>query len=666
MRNVLLPLLIALTLGTWLLTAAAPARASQGGGPEVAAPRSVVHPAVAAASVAVLPAATAAKAPASAATTAAKAPAPGKMQTNRVFTISMFLLIIAATAGIVVWASKSTTTASDYYAAGGGISGMQNGWAIAGDFLSAATFLGITGLMSLFGPDGFMYSVGIIISFLTILLIIAEPCRNAGKYTLGDILAFRSSSRLVRGVAALSAVVVSIFYLLGQMVGAGKLMQLLLGVPYKVSIIGVGALIIVYVALGGMKATTWVQIIKAALLMFTGVILSAGILWKSGFNLFAFFDSVAASPAVQDHVRGVMKHQVAEPGFDYGQRFLELGLFFKNPLDQVSLGLAWILGAAGLPHVMMRFFTVPNAKEARKSVVVSMFLIGIFLVMVSFLGFGAALYVTPQKISALDKGGNMAGLLIAQHVGGGAGTVTGDLLLAFVCAVAFATILAVVSGLVLASSAAIAHDLYVNVIKGGKADQHTQIKVARVASFFVGAIAIVLGIACENLNIAQLVGLALAVVASANFPVLVFALFWKRFNTAGIVAGLVVGTVVTIGILMVSPNMTYPKKIAADARKVVLHLEKKQAEAGALSPEELKTLDKARSDYAKNKNGTSLVGLDEPLFPLKNPGILSVPIGFLVTIAATLLFRDRREEEMFEELFVRQTTGYGVAKAVKH
>ncbi|CAG0965858.1 Cation/acetate symporter ActP [Geobacteraceae bacterium] len=600
-------------------------------------------------------------------TPAVKAAAmPKKMQTNRGFTISMFLVIIAATGGIVVWASKSTSTAADYYAAGGGISGMQNGWAIAGDFLSAATFLGITGLMSLFGPDGFMYSVGIIISFLTILLIIAEPCRNAGKYTLGDILAFRSSSKTVRAVASLSAVVVSIFYLLGQMVGAGKLMQLLLGIPYKASIIGVGALIIVYVALGGMKATTWVQIIKAALLMFTGLVLSIAILWKFGFNLLSFFDSVAASQAIQDHVRGVMKHPSAEPGFDYGQRFLELGLFFKNPLDQISLGLAWILGAAGLPHVMMRFFTVPNAKEARKSVVVSMFLIGAFLIMVSFLGFGAALYVTPQQITALDKGGNMAGLMIAQYVGGGAGTFAGDLLLAFVCAVAFATILAVVSGLVLASSAAIAHDLYVNVIKGGKADQGTQIKVARVASFFVGAIAIVLGIACENLNIAQLVGLALAVVASANFPVLIFALFWKRFNSAGIITGLVVGTVVTIAVLMVSPNMTYPKKIAADAQKIILAMEKKQAEGAVLAEKDLKALEKARVDYAQNKNGTSLVGLDAPLFPLKNPGIVSVPVGFLVTIVATLLFRNRREEEMFEELFVRQTTGYGVAKAAKH
>ena len=655
MRNVFLGVIFALAFGSLAFAAEPPTKPGAGTGAAISAQ---------AAPNALSPAAPSANPPATA--TKTPAPMPKKMQTNRGFTISMFLLIIAATAGIVVWASKSTSTAADYYAAGGGISGMQNGWAIAGDFLSAATFLGITGLMSLFGPDGFMYSVGIIISFLTILLIIAEPCRNAGKYTLGDILAFRSSSKAVRAVASLSAVVVSIFYLLGQMVGAGKLMQLLLGIPYKASIIGVGALIIVYVALGGMKATTWVQIIKAGLLMFTGTILSGAILWKSGFNLLTFFDSVAASQAIQDHVRGVMKHATAEPGFDYGQRFLELGLFFKNPLDQISLGLAWILGAAGLPHVMMRFFTVPNAKEARKSVVVSMFLIGAFLIMVSFLGFGAALYVTPQQITALDKGGNMAGLMIAQYVGGGAGTVMGDLLLAFVCAVAFATILAVVSGLVLASSAAIAHDLYVNVIKSGKADQGTQIKVARIASFFVGAVAIVLGIACENLNIAQLVGLALAVVASANFPVLLFALFWKRFNSAGIIAGLVVGTVVTIAVLMVSPNMTYPKKIAADAQKIVVTLEKKQAEGVVLADKDLKTLEKARADYAQNKNGTSLVGLDAPLFPLKNPGIVSVPIGFLVTIAATLLFRNKREEEMFEELFVRQTTGYGMAKAAKH
>jgi cation/acetate symporter len=256
--------------------------------------------------------------------------------------------------------------------------------------------------------------------------------------------------------------------------------------------------------------------------------------------------------------------------------------------------------------------------------------------------------------------------MIAQFLGGGAGSIGGDLLLAFVCAVAFATILAVVSGLVLASSAAIAHDLYVNIIKDGKADQQTQIKVARYASFGVGTAAIVLGIACENLNIAQLVGLALAVTASANFPVILFALFWKRFNSAGIVTGLVFGTVFTIGVLMVSPNMTYPKKIAADAQKIVQTLEKKQASGTVLLEKDLKTLEKARGDYDLNKDGTSLLGLDAPLFPLKNPGILSVPVGFLVTILATLLFGSKREEEMFDELYVRQNTGYGIGKGAEH
>jgi cation/acetate symporter len=592
--------------------------------------------------------------------------APKQLKTNRVFTTTMFLLIIATTGMIVVWSAKKTKTAADYYAAGGGISGMQNGWAIAGDFLSAATFLGITGLISIFGLDGFNYSVGPFICFFTILLIIAEPCRNAGKYTLGDILSFRSSSKVVRGAAALSAVVVSIFYMLGQMVGAGKLMQLLLGIPYKVSVVGVGILIVLYVSFGGMKATTWVQIIKAGLLMCTGVFLTSVILWKSGFNPVRFFDSVAASPAVQDHVRALLKHPVAEPGFDYGQRFLEMGLFLKDPLDQVSLGIAWVLGAAGLPHILMRFFTVPNAQAARKSVVVAMFLIGAFLIMVTFLGFGAAMYVTPQQIMALDKGGNMAALMMAQFVGGGAGTVTGDLLLAFVCAVAFATILAVVSGLVLASSAAIAHDLYVNIVKGGKADQQQQVKVAKIASIGVGAVAICLGIACEKQNIAQLVSLAFSVVASSNFPVILFALFWKRFNTAGIVAGLLVGSIVTIGLVMVSPNMTYPKKIAADAKKIVEALEKKQATGAALAEKELATLAKARTDYATNKDGTSMLGLDAPLFPLKNPGIVSVPIGFFVTIVVTLLFRNPREEEMFDELYVRQNTGYGIGGAIDH
>ena len=601
------------------------------------------------------------------ATASAKPALPAKeLKTNRVFTISMFLAIIATTVVILVWTSGKTKTASDYYAAGGGISGLQNGWAIAGDTLSAATFLGTTGLISLFGLDGFMYAAGPTVCFLTILLIIAEPCRNAGKYTLGDILSFRSPSKMVRGAASVSAVVLSSFYMLVQMVGAGKLMQLLLGIPYNVAVVGVGILIVVYVSFGGMKATTYVQIIKAALLIFTAIILAGAVLWKSGMNPVALLDKVADNTAVQDHVRTLLKHPSAVQGFDYGQRFLEMGLFLKDPLDQISLGIAMFLGVAGLPHIMMRFFTVPNAQAARKSVVVAMSLIAIFQLMVTFLGLGAAVYVTPQHIMAIDKGGNMAALMMAQLIGGGPGTIGGDLLLAFLCAVAFATIIAVVSGLVLASSAAIAHDLYVNIIKDGNADQKTQVKVAKMASAGVGAISILLAIACEKQNVVVLASLAFAVAASSNFPVILLALFWKRLNTAGIVSGLMVGAAVTIGLVMVSPNMTYPKKIAADAQKTIVRLEQKQTAGLLLSETELQTLVKARTDYARNRNGTSLVGLDAPLFPLKNPAIVSVPFGFMITFIVTLVFGSRRNEEMFDELFIRQNTGLGIAKADVH
>ncbi len=610
-------------------------------------------------------AAVTAAAPVAAATPAA--PAPAKIKPNRGITIGMFALIIAITMGVVIWAAQKTKTAADFYAAGGGITGFQNGWAIAGDYMSAASFLGMSGLISLYGIDGFMYAVGPMFSFIAILLVIAEPCRNAGKYTLGDILSFRSSPKLVRSVAALSTVTVSLFYLIAQMVGAGKLMQLLLDIPYRVSVIGVGALMVGYVVFGGMKATTWVQIIKASLLMTATVVLCLLVMLKSGFNPLSFFADVVGSANIQDHVRmAVLKDALPKPGFDYGQRFLEPGLFLKNPLDQISLGLAWALGAAGLPHILMRFFTVPNAKAARKSILVALFLNSSFFFMISVIGFGAALYLTPQTISAVDKGGNMATLLLAQFMGGGAGSIGGDIFLAFICAVAFATILAVVSGLVLAASAAIAHDVYVNIIKDGKADQGLQVKVARITSLCVGIVAILLGLAAEKENVVALVALAFAVAASGNFPVIILSLFWRRFNTAGIVSGLVVGTVTALGLVMVSPVMTYPKKIAADARKIVETLEKKQTEGVVLADKDQKLLDKSRVDYVKNVDGTSMIGLDAPLFPLRNPGIVSVPIGFLAAIFGCLLFRDRRAEEMFDEIDVRQNTGLGIARAADH
>ncbi len=614
------------------------------------------------------PAAAATQAAATQAPAAAKsAAAPAKIKTNKAITLTMFGLIIAITLGVVVWAARKTKTAADFYTAGGGISGMQNGWAITGDVVSAASFLGMSGLISLYGIDGFLYSTGPILGFVTILLLMAEPLRNAGKYTMGDILCFRASEKPVRAAAAISTVAVSTFYLLAQMVGAGKLMQLLLDIPYKASVIGVGTLLIIYVVFGGMKATTWVQIIKAVLLLSAAILISLLVALKAGLNPLRLFSDVVTNQNIQDHVRmNVLKDPLPVAGFDYGKRFLQPGLFLKNPLDQISLGLAWVLGAAGLPHIMMRFFTVPNAKEARKSIKISVFLMGTFFILTTLLGFGAAIHISPQKIAAMDKGGNMATLLLAQYLGGGEGTIGGDMFLAFVCAVAFATILAVVSGLVLAASAAIAHDIYVNIIRGGKAEQKEQVMVARITSLVVGAAAIIMGLAAEKENIVALVALAFAVAASGNFPVIILSLFWKRFNTAGIVSGIVVGTVTAIGLVLVSPNMTYPKKIAADAKKIVDTMEKKQAGGAVLSEKDQASLQKARGDYEKNKNGTSLMGLDKPLFPLKNPGIISVPLGFLAAVLGCLAFRDRRAEEMFDEIYVRQNTGIGIAKAVDH
>jgi cation/acetate symporter len=612
-------------------------------------------------------------APGAAATAPAVAPPLTKkreLKANKVVTLSMFAVIIGITLAVVVWAAKHTKTAADFYAAGGGITGTQNGWAIAGDYMSAASFLGISGLISLYGYDGFMYSVGWLVAYITVLLIVAEPCRNAGKYTLGDILSFRTDPKPVRAFAAISTVAVSTFYLTAQMVGAGKLMSLLVGVPYKTAIIGVGILMVGYVVFGGMTATTWVQIIKAGLLMSGAALLSVLVLAKAGFNPIHFFDMIVNSPDIQDHVsKLVLKDGVTLNGIDAGQRFLEPGLFMKSPLDQISLGMALVLGTAGMPHILMRFFTVPTAQAARKSVIIAMFIIGAFYVLTTLLGFGAAINVTPQGIIQVDPGGNMATLMLAQQLGADIAPIFGDLFLAFLCSVAFATILAVVSGLVLAASAAIAHDIYVNVIKDGHADQHEQVMAARITSLVVGAVGIVIGLLAEKANVAHLVALAFAVAASGNLPVVVLSLFWRKFNTAGVISGLVVGTVASIGLVMVSPNMTYPKVVAAGAQKVITAMEKKQAAllpGAQLDEKDAKALDKAKVDFEKNKDGKSIMGLDKPILTLKNPGIISIPLGFLAAIFGALLFPNKRSEEMFDEVYVRQNTGLGMAKAIDH
>ena len=594
--------------------------------------------------------------------------APKQIEPNRPITITMFILIVLVTLYIVFWAAKRTKTTADFYAARSSITGTQNGWAIAGDYMSAASFLGIAGLICLYGYDGFMYSVGWLVAYVTVLLIVAEPCRNAGKYTMGDILAFRSSPKPVRAAAAFSTVCVSIFYLTAQMVGAGMLMKLLLGIPFKLAIAGVGSLMIVYVASGGMIATTWVQIIKAGLLMTGAGVLCLLVAAKAGFNPIQFFHDIAANVQIQEWTRvQLLKDAVAKPGFDYGQRFLEPGLFMKDVWDQISLGMALVLGTAGMPHILMRFFTVPTAQAARKSVIIAMFIIGTFYILTTLLGFGSAIHVSPQISFAVDKGGNMSNMLLAQMLGNQIAPYIGDVLLAFLCAVAFATILAVVSGLVLAASAAISHDIYVSVIKAGKAEQREQVRAARITSLCVGIVAVIIGILAEGQNVAHLVALAFAVASAGNLPTVVLCLFWRKMNTAGIVAGLLVGVVLSVAMVLVSPNMQYPKMIAAGDLKIAQGLEKKVAEGATLSESETKDLARAKASYEKNKDGTSFIfGLDKPLWPLKNPGIVSIPAGFLAAIIFALLFPSKREEDAFDELYVRQNTGVGIAEATQH
>jgi cation/acetate symporter len=390
-------------------------------------------------------------------------------------------------------------------------------------------------------------------------------------------------------------------------------------------------------------------------------------------NPIRFFEDIATSSAIIDHVKllpiYLKELDGANATLDAGQRFLEPGLFLTNPLDQISLGMALVLGTAGMPHILMRFFTVPTAQAARKSVIVAMFIIGSFYILTTLLGFGAAIHVTPQGIQGVDKGGNMAAMMLAQQLGGEISPFLGDLLLAFLCAVAFATILAVVSGLVLAASAAIAHDIYVNVIKDGHADQHQQVMAARITSLVVGTCGIIIGIAAEKQNVAHLVALAFAVASSGNLPVVVLSLFWRRMNTAGVISGLVVGTIASIGLVMVSPNMTYPDRVADNAKKAYTKLEQEIA-TGKVAPEAmdktLKTIEAQKAEESKNRGGTSMLGLKAPLFPLKNPGLVSIPLGFLAAIMGALAFREKRAEEMFDEIYVRQNTGIGMAKAIDH
>jgi cation/acetate symporter len=616
--------------------------------------------------------------------TALPALAQGAVAPNyRWLTFAVFAAIIALTMYVTFLAAKRVKTASDFYTAGGGVSGLQNGWAIAGDYLSAASFLGIAGLISQYGYDGFMYSVGWLVAYITVLLVIAEPCRNIGKYTLSDILAYRNDPKKVRIVGALSTITVSTFYLTAQMVGGGVLVKTLIGIDYEISVMAVGVLMLAYVLFGGMVATTWVQIIKAILLVIASIILVLLVWAPYGFSLPAFLQDVVGDPKVQLRVAGLLgeasKNMTPQ---ELGQRFLEPGLLFKAPIDQISLGMALVFGTAGLPHILMRFFTVPTAQAARKSVIWAMAIIGGFYVLTLFLGFGAAKLVGPAQIAAVDPGGNMAGPLLAQYLGGGADSMLGNFMLAFVAAVAFATIVAVVAGLVLAAASAMAHDLYVGVIREEHVTPQEQVRAARIATVIVGAMAITIGIAAKGQNVAHLVALAFAVAASANFPCVLLTLYWRKCNTGGIVAGMVVGTLLAVGLVLVSPNMTYPKAVRGAAEKVLAADGPKRtaAQADIASGEAPKVtagqkaiaaLDraatKAKGDIERVKGeNTSLVGLEAPLFDLRNPGLISIPLGFLAVILGSLLYRDKRADDMWEELYARQNTGILASRAAAH
>ncbi len=616
--------------------------------------------------------------------TALPALAQGAVSPNyRWLTFAVFAAIIGMTMYVTFLAAKRVKTAADFYTAGGGVSGLQNGWAIAGDYLSAASFLGIAGLISQFGYDGFMYSVGWLVAYITVLLVIAEPCRNIGKYTLADILAYRNDPKKTRIVGALSVITVSTFYLTAQMVGGGVLVKTLIGIDYEISVITVGVLMLAYVLFGGMVATTWVQIIKAVLLVIASIVLVILVWAPYGFSLPAFLTDVIGDPKVQTRVAGLLgdaaKNMSPE---ELGQRFLEPGLLFKAPIDQISLGMALVFGTAGLPHILMRFFTVPTAQEARKSVIWAMAIIGGFYVLTLFLGFGAARLVGPAVIAGVDPGGNMAAPLLAQYLGGGADSMLGNFMLAFVAAVAFATIVAVVAGLVLAAASAMAHDLYVGVIREGHVTPQEQVRAARIATVVVGAMAITIGIAAKGQNVAHLVALAFAVAASANFPCVLLTLYWRKCNTGGIVAGMIVGTLLAVGLVLVSPNMTYPAAVRDAAQKVLAADGAKRAGAQAAvdsgdaaqvaaGQKTLAALDraaaKAKADIERVKGETtSMVGLQAPLIGLKNPGLISIPLGFLAVIIGSLLYRDKRADEMWDELYARQNTGILASKAAAH
>jgi cation/acetate symporter len=583
----------------------------------------------------------------------------------------LFVAFVVFTLVLVFRAGRSNKKSSDFYDGGGGFSGFQNGLAIAGDYMSAASFLGIAGTIALFGYDGFLYSIGFLVAWLVALLLVAEPLRNSGRFTMGDVLAFRMKQRPVRGAAATSTLVVSIFYLMAQMVGAGALVSLLLGISDPSAknwiIAGVGVLMIVYVTVGGMKGTTYVQIVKAFLLMTGAILLTFMVLWQFGFNI---SDLLGAARDASG------KEHFLEPGLKFGKEILDANgavdatKTLMSKLDLISLGMALVLGTAGLPHILIRFYTVPTAKAARKSVNWAIGNIGAFYLMTIALGFGAAALVSrttlfrgykadatgclvdakgapivdgdvactnldnlanlsadaKKLLVPVDPSGNVAAPQLAQFLGGGEGTTGGAVMLAVIGAIAFATILAVVAGLTLASSSSFAHDLYANVIKRGKATPEQEVRVAKISAIVIGAISIVLAIGAQGLNVAFLVAIAFAIAASGNLPAVLYSLFWKRFNTRGAVWAIYGGLFSAIILLVFSPN------VSGLATSFIPYVE------GGL-----------RFDY----------------FPLANPGIVSIPLGFIFGWLGTVTSNESNTAK-YAELEVRSMTGAAIGKAVQH
>ena len=486
--------------------------------------------------------------------------------------MAFFFIFIIATLGITFWAARKTKTTEHFYAAGRSITPLQNGFALAGDYMSAASFLGIAGLVATTGFDGLIYSTGWLVGWPVVLFLIAEPLRNVGRYTFSDVLAARMQQKPVRVAAATGTLATVLLYLIAQMVGAGTLIKLMFGMSYETAVIIVGAAMLAYVLFGGMIATTWVQIVKAVLLMSGAFLLAILVLARFGMNPARLF---------------------AEAADKYGSGVLSPGKLISNPLDAISLGMALMFGTAGLPHILMRFYTVPDARAARTSVFYATGLIGFFYLLTFILGFGAMVIVGPDVITGIDKGGNMAAPLLAEVLGG-------TPLLGFIAAVAFATILAVVAGLTLSGAAALSHDLWVNVVRNGQAPQSEQMRVARGATILLAIVAILLGIVFKGQNVAFMVSLAFAIAASANFPALLLTIFWRKYTTAGAVTSMVVGTVTTLLLIYLSPTI--------------------------------------QVDLMKNESAW---------FPLKNPALITMPLSFVAGAIVSLMRPEKEAEDRY-------------------